>query len=346
MDLRRAAALPLALWAACAPSAAPPPAPAADAPAAHVLIVSVDGLRPDALAERARLPAYARLLDGAVTLDARCDPDWSVTLPNHVGMLTGRTTEGAEGHGWRLNDMPPPGLLLRGGQPSALHVAAAAGLATAMIAGKEKFVLFPRSWNGADQGAPNGIIHHYSWSASATENARALLEFWSTDATGSLAFLHFAEPDRAGHAAGWDLAPGSGYLAAVAVTDGALGTVLAWLDERPARRARTAIVLTTDHGGGVPFKNHHGAERALVNRRIPFLVWHGGGAARGDLYALNPADRRAPGDADPARDDPGPPPVRNLDAADVALGLLGLPPLARTGDRGARPLRVLAAADR
>lgn len=334
--LRAALLLLAALTGACSRPTAPagdarPSAAAAD----HVVIVSVDGLRPDALADRAALPAFARLLDGAATLDARCDPDWSLTLPNHVGMLTGRYTEGDEGHGWRLNDLPPPGLLLRSGQASAFHAAANAGLATAMVAGKEKFVLFPRSWNGGDGGDPQGIIHYYSWPGTASGVASGWLEFWSAHPRASLMLAHFAEPDGAGHEHGWDLQPGSAYLAAVAEVDAALGRVLAWLDEHPERRARTAIILTADHGGGVPFKHHRSEPRELVNVRIPFLVWRGDGGARGDLYALNGRTRRAPGDDDPERGDAGLPPLRNLDAADAALALLGLPLL-----HGAAPLHL------
>lgn len=342
--LRAALVLLLAALPACDAGEPRPAAPSrsADAAADHLLIVSVDGLRPDALADCSRLPAFARLLAGAATLDARCDPDWTVTLPNHVGMLTGRFTDGSAGHGWTLNSVPPPPLQLRADQRSALHVAADAGVRTAMFAGKEKFLVFPRSWNGIHTGWAGGVIHHYAYSADAGENARALCTFWESGDGPSIAFWHLAEPDVAGHAEGWDLQAGSRYLEAVARADAALGAALSWLDARPARRARTAIVLTADHGGGAPFKNHHGEGRALLNARVPFVVWSGGGAARGDLYQLNPDARRAPGETDPERTAVGPPPIRNLDAAATALSLLGLPQLPADGGSGAAPLRLRA----
>lgn len=346
MGIRSAAPLlALTTLAACAGGRASAPAAAGGGTSAadHVLIVSVDGLRPDALAPAAALPAFARIFSGAATLDARCDPEWSVTLPNHVGMLTGRYTEGPRGHGWRLNDMPPPGLTLRAGQRSALHAAADAGLATAIFAGKPKFVLFPRSWNGVDQGDPSGVVRQFEICPDARATAQRLIAFWECGASRSLALIHFSEPDLAGHESGWDPAPGTPYSEAVAETDAALGTLLAWLDDRPERRARTAIVLSSDHGGGVPLRNHNGEGRALVNVRIPFAVWHGGGAVSGDLYALNAATRRAPEAADPGRETEGPPPIRNLDAAQTALALLGLPPLAGAA---APPLRLAQGAAR
>ena len=75
----------------------------------HVVVVSIDGLRPDAIDDRADgpTPALARVLRGPGTLNARCDPENSITLPNHVSMLTGRFTGGDAGHGWVDNADPP-----------------------------------------------------------------------------------------------------------------------------------------------------------------------------------------------------------------------------------------------
>ena len=60
------------------------------------LIRFEDTLRPDAAAAMARLrqQGFAPELLSGDPLDARTDPDWTVTLPNHTGMLTGRLVEG------------------------------------------------------------------------------------------------------------------------------------------------------------------------------------------------------------------------------------------------------------
>jgi len=65
----------------------------------HVLLVSVDGVRGDALKalKPKQIPGWTRLMSGAGTLNARTDPVKTVTLPNHVGMLTGGLFSGYSG---------------------------------------------------------------------------------------------------------------------------------------------------------------------------------------------------------------------------------------------------------
>ncbi len=316
--------------------------PAAEAAYAHVLLISVDGLRPDALAGAgARLSGFTRLLAGASTLDARTDPDWTVTLPNHVGMVTGRHVEGPQGHHWRHNDLPPPDLRLRADLPSVFETVAFAGGRCALFAAKEKFALMPRSWNGADGAREGGPIHAYAIRADAPGIAAEIRGFWDAAgaATRTFAFAHVAECDVAGHAGGWDLAAGSEYMTAVARADEFLTSLFAWLDAHPERAARTALILTADHGGGTPFRDHHGAGRAAANFTVLFAIWSGNGATGGDLYALNAASRARPGGTDPRPGAPGPPPIRSADAANLALDLLGLPPLPGSSVNAAQDLR-------
>lgn len=295
----------------------------------HLLVISVDGLRPDALdgASPSRLPCFARLLSGASTLDARTDPDWTVTLPNHTGMMTGRFVEGADGHHWRQNDVPPADQRLRNDVASIFNVAAEAGYRCALFAAKPKFVLYPRSWNGQDTASAAGPIHEFAIHTEAEQVVAAVVDFWEKNPSParSLVFAHLREPDAAGHSQGWDLDPASPYSASVARVDASLAALFVWLDARPERSSRTAIVLTTDHGGGAPLKNHHGESRIAVNFTIPFLVWTGDGRASGDLYLSNQDSRAQPGALDPRPGDPGLPPIRNADAANLALALLGLP---------------------
>jgi predicted AlkP superfamily pyrophosphatase or phosphodiesterase len=135
----------------------------------------------------------------------------------------------------------------------------------------------------------------------------------------SLVFLHIAAPDRAGHASGFSSDP---YLAAVAEADRAIATILEYVVQRPWLRRSLTLILTADHGGS---GTGHSAAYLSDNYRIPFFVWGRGVGPGGDLYALNP-DRGEPGVSRPTYD--GRQPIRNRDAASLALSLLGLPLLA------------------
>jgi len=325
---------------------APPAAPALD----HVIILSVDGLRSDALpaAGAQDLPNFHQLLGGAATLNARCDPQHSVTLPNHTGMLTGRLTSGVAGHGWTGNLDPPPEATLHqhgGYLAGAFDVAHDHGLRTALIASKTKFVLYARSWN-AVHGAPDkvgadggrGKLDSYLYAATATRVTDAALADLRAGGR-SLVMLHYADPDLAGHAAGWDLTAGSLYLQSVAHVDRQIGRLLTAVREDPLLRGRVAVIVTADHGGGAPHRSHERSDM-WVDYVIPFLVWRGDGVPGGELYALNPESRSDPGLRQAAAGRAALPPIRNADAGNLALGLLGLPAIPGSTVNAKQDLRV------
>jgi hypothetical protein len=307
-------------------------------PFEHVVLISVDGLRSDVLEAPHidGLPNFARLLRGPHTLDARTDPQYTVTLPNHVSMLTGRPVLGPYGHNWTSNDDPAAGkhggtLHIHKGAyiPSVFDAAHDAGLATTCAASKTKFWLFEQSY-GEAHGAPD---------TTGPDNGRSKIDLFvfgdrtpvlaATLADGlrrtsgpSFHFIHFAAPDVAGHSYDWQVKPGSKYMASIEEADAALGVILGAIDGDPDLRARTAVILTTDHGGGVPRKTHTDITCPL-NFRIPFLMWMGQDGAAVDLYAVNP-DRHRPGREELVGRDAERQPIRNGDAANAALGLLGL----------------------
>jgi len=318
-----------------------------------VLLVSIDGLRSDALIVVAgSLPAFDRIRVGAGTLNARTDPDQTVTLPNHTGMLTSRLVEGPDGHHWTRNDEVEDGQTIHARRKeyvaSAFDVAHDHGAWTGLYAGKPKFRVYDHSY-GATHGAEDGIppdhgrdkIDHYFVDAAPATLTDALLEELTRadSARKRFFFVHFAIPDLVAHAKGWDVTPGSHYMKALADVDAALGRILDAIETSAVLRGNTAIVLTADHGGGAPFKSHD-QPHMWVDYMIPFCVWTGHGASA-DLYALNATTRVDPSIGRPRPGDGALPPVRNADAGNLCLDLLGLPPIPRSSVNAAQELRTV-----
>jgi hypothetical protein len=308
----------------------------------HVILISVDGMRPEAILPPLvdQHPAMKQLTQGAYTTQARCDPDISITLPNHIDMITGRLVAGKDGHGWVGNTDPPSRkmggtLHLKPGHyiSSVFDVAHDAGLQTAMISGKWKFVLFEQSYGedagGLDDVAPNygkDKIDCFVCSPNSMDQVQQLAAFIqgaSDRQKKTFTFLHLALPDFVGHASGWDLSDGSAYRQALTEIDHALGAILSKINNSPTLKDRVAIVLTADHGGGVPFISHLDPE-APVNFTIPFVVWSGLNQTPVDLYSINTASRHCPAVNERFSANPLPP-IRNAEAGNTCLMLLGLP---------------------
>lgn len=312
------------------------PRPAAAPLADSVVVVSVDGLRSDALLALPpeALPAFTRLLTGASTLNARCDPDYSITLPNHTSMLTGRPVAGPAGHAWVKNDEAPADATVhkqKGEYLSSLFdVAHDRGWHTALLAGKPKFSLYDHSYD-AEDGAPDAVapddgrdkIDGYTFSLKVEEIGDGVVRELGDGSKKSVVFVHFGITDIAAHASGWDLTPGSKYLEALQRVDAELAKILGAIEAQPRLKGRTAIVLTADHGGGAPLKSHT-LNKMWVDYIIPFVVWTAD-SRKADLYELNAATRKDPSIQNPPIGAPGLPPVRNGEAGNVALQLLGLP---------------------
>lgn len=310
-----------------------------------VLVVSIDGLRADAITTLGPrgTPALHRLMaEGASTLNARTAYESTRTLPNHTGMLTGRGVAGKRGHNVTFNNDNGDDETLAETHgsyvPGMFDVAHDHGRQTAFFAGKDKFHYLVRSWDeahgrvdriGPDNGRDKTDIDRIGPAQQIVPAVKATLLDGRTD----LVFLHLTAPDRVGHDEGW---MSSAYLRAVKSDDARLGSILATVDANQDVAERLTILVTADHGGEEGETTHYDVDDR-ANYQIPLLAWGRGFPSGADLYALNP-QRRNPGPGRPTY--AGPQPIRNMDVANTSLTLLGLPPIAGAVSTSWPPLAI------
>ncbi|MDD3642015.1 MAG: alkaline phosphatase family protein [Candidatus Krumholzibacteria bacterium] len=314
-----------------------------------MLHISVDGLRPDAVTALGPGGApnlYRLRVEGSRTDNARTDYDYTNTLPNHSCMLTGRGVLGPDGHGVDFNDDPDTTLAAVHGSYVAgvFDVVHDHGLGTALYAGKSKFAFFDRSWDavngapdlaGVDDGRDKIDRYLYLYDTAALVDS-AIAGLLAGDI--HYLFLHLRDPDTAGHAAGWMSA---GYLASVARVDSLVGLLLDAIEGDPALAGATSVILTSDHGG---YGLGHSDPALPCDFTVPVYVWGAGAAPRIDLYHLNPVSRENPGLSRPDYA-ASPPPIRNGGTSNLALALLGLPPIPGSTINAAQDLVVGPLAD-
>lgn len=314
-------------WAGAGCTASPPPSDGIQ----HVVFISVDGLNPQALGQLgpAGAPSFHLLISqGVSTLNARTTIEKTQTLPNHTSMATSRKVALPGGHGVSFNDDNGGTVHQAAGSyvVSVFDLVHDAGGSTVLLTGaKPKFNFLDRSWdavNGAPDvtGVDNGRdkIDVYFGGAGNVVTAD-LLGRLASPAPPRFAFVHYAEPDTAGHTSPGGFM-GPEYLAAVEAVDGFIGQVLDAVAADPDLAGRTVVVVTSDHGG-IGFE--HSNPLTPENYTVPFFAWGAGVAVGADLYALN-SDRLDPGVAQPPYSAPIPP-IRSGEAANLVAELLGLP---------------------
>ncbi|RMF00582.1 MAG: hypothetical protein D6768_12455, partial [Chloroflexi bacterium] len=232
------------------PPATATPAAAAPAqlPARHVVIISVDGLMPDALAA-AHTPNVDKLMErGAYSPQAQTI-SLSITLPSHASMLSGMLPE-KHGILWGLPYIGWPGM----NGPTLMSVAHDAGLETAMAFGKEKLNYLV---------LPNSVDELFGELAHDLEVNQAALQMIGDGLPGVL-FIHYPDLDRVGHKFGW---MSEQQLQSVTYVDGLIGEVVAAL-EAGGYTGSTLLIVTADHGG----HGHGHGDDSPLDRTIPWLA--------------------------------------------------------------------------
>ena len=204
------------------------PSPTFAPPARRVIILSIDGLRPDAILPAPMPNLTALMLSGAFSLGAQTVFP-SVTLVSHASMLSGLCPSK---HGVDWNDYIPERGYAQG--TDLFDIAHAAGLRTYMYAGKEKLQQV------TEPASLDRFVYVNDRDLVLTE--RLIAEF---PQDFGVLFIHFPLVDGMGHEYGW-LSPEQ--LSVIRRADEALGLLLAELDARSLHN-ETLIIVSSDHGG-------------------------------------------------------------------------------------------------
>lgn len=243
------------------------PRPTVGRVADHVILISIDGLRPDAIAKYKAATLQRLMREGRFSLNAQTIAN-SKTLPSHTSMFTGVDSD-RHGVTWNSDRMGEHGYVT---VPTIFGLAHNAGFSTAAFFSKTKFHQLEVPATLDFVRSPKRTIEG-PWPSART--ADYVGDYLKTH-TPNLLFVHLAEPDFAGHTFGW---MGMMYGLAVKEADIAVARVLEQADARFGRGGYTVIV-TADHGG---HKKTHGTTDPL-DMTIPWIVW-GAGVQRGDTLS-------------------------------------------------------------
>ena len=225
------------------PSLTPTPPPVVR----RVLIVSIDGLRPDIIPLAPMPNLMALVQNGAYSLTAQTVRP-SVTLVSHSSMLVGVCPAK---HGVDWNDYIPERGYAIG--TDLFDIASAVGLETYMFVTKNKL----------QQITEPGSLDRFVF---VSDRDTVLAERLAAEFPPNFGvlFVHLGLVDGMGHAYGW---LSQEQLSVAFRADEALGRILADLDARGLRN-ETLIIISADHGG---HGTSHGSS-APEDMTIPWIA--------------------------------------------------------------------------
>jgi hypothetical protein len=242
-----------------------------EAAARRVLLVSIDGLRADAL-ERYAPPTLERLAaEGASTTTARTVAP-ALTTPAQLSLLSG---VGPEKHGVWTDDLEftPEMTSL---DPLFKSVGRAGLSAHAFLSVVGPLARFEEALACK---LAFGLDSLTLVEPDANRVAGAALSA-VRDPDIELVFIHVPDPDLVGHEHGWNSVE---YGEAVMRADSALARVVQEVDEG------TLLIVVSDHGGGGAYGSHlHGSDED-ADVLIPIILW-GSHVARAELGAASILD--------------------------------------------------------
>lgn len=240
-------------------------APVRQTPIRRVIVLVLDGLRPDAIPRFGlhHLAALARR--GASTMLARTVTP-SITSSAMASLLTGATPQRHGLLDGRFRIPRPTGTL----HPLPRLLAQHAFPSSAFLA------RVPMLLSGvAHRIATHVGVSQARFSGAGANEILTAATVALREQSRGLILLHWPDGDRAGHAHGW---MSEAYAEAAKGMDREVGRLVQLLDlEDPA----TLLIALADHGGGGAVIDHHHSEHPL-DQTIPIIL-AGGAVRRGDL---------------------------------------------------------------
>jgi hypothetical protein len=219
----------------------------------HVLVISIDGLRPDLLL-LANTPSIHRMMqEGSYSMWARTTPN-SITLPSHVSMMTGVSPRRHEIEWNRDLPLSEP---IYPRVPTLFEAAKRHGYTTALAAGKSKFDIFDR---------PGVLDWKFIPTTTKCETADVIgpaLDIIRQHKPDVM-LIHFPSVDNTGHADGW---ASPQQMRAIQDADTAVGEVRKALEDSGLSDS-TLLIVTSDHGGA---GRNHGPDDPR-SRHIPWVA--------------------------------------------------------------------------
>ena len=227
----------------------------------RVVIVVMDGLRPDAITHFGLENTLRLARNGASTFAARTVAP-SVTAAAMGSLLTGAAPSRHGLESDRFGIPRPRGELHP--LPAELE---AAGMPCSAFIGHVPWLMRPLAMR---------IARRLGFS-TARFRGRSALEVLAaarptiTSQSSGMILMHWGDADRAGHEHGW---MSERYGEAAQVLDAALGLLMRLVD---LNDRRTVLIALADHGGGGRQRRHHDSDHP-ADRTIPIIF--AGGAVR------------------------------------------------------------------
>lgn len=257
-----------------------------------VLVIGIDGVRPDAMQQADTPNIDALIADGAYSLTAQGEdltfsgPNWSTILHGVHRDRHNVTTNDYRDN--RLDEFPDFFFYLEQHNPRRLTA---------------RFTTWIQLHRNQPTGADINFFHNYEDDGdNIVTNAAALLLSGQDPDYGPLVdavFVYLGDVDIVGHDHGFHPSVCE-YLREIEDSDRQVGLLTTAIRNRPNYDNEDwLIILTSDHGGAIDGRHHGGTPE---KRTIPFIV-SGPSAIRGELF----------------------PQPRNVDVARTVLTHMGVP---------------------